>query len=400
MQRRLAYGIVALVLAGAALGWAFAPAPVAVEWAAVSIGPFETTVEDDAITRLRDAYVVSAPLAGRLERIVLREGDRVRAGALVAVIRPALAPLLDARTQREQQARVQAASAQVRAAQAQRERADSALRLAHLDAARAARLADQGYVSASHLDAEQTKEAAARKDYESAAARHQVAQQELAMAQAALETVVPSAAKDSPPFKVLAPIDGEVLRTSEQVVGLGTPLLELGNRGEIEVVADLLTSSAVLCRPGSPVRIEQWGGPPLRGRVRRIEPAGFTKISALGVEEQRVNVLIDLLDEQAKSVLGVGYGVSVRITTLSMARVRKVPLSAVFPLPSAGPARHAVYVIRDGQADLVPVEVAGRNETEAWLRDGPRDGTPVIVYPGAEVADGVRVRQREVARAR
>jgi HlyD family secretion protein len=392
---------VALVLAG--LAWAFTPAPVPVEWSRVTLGPFEMSVEDDGQTRLRDSYVVSAPLAGKLTRITLREGDQVRAGDPVAVIQPALAPLLDARARREQQARAMAAAAQVRAAAARRDAAATALRQARNEAARSAQLAQQGFVSASGLEADQLQAASAAQEFDSAAAQYQGARHELELAQAALEASVHSGRAGAPPFTIPAPIGGEVLgvaQISEAVVPVGAPLLELGNRDQLEVVADLLTSSAALCRPGSPVVIDQWGGPPLRGQVRRIQPAGFTKISALGVEEQRVNVLIDILDERGKRALGVGYRVNVRITTLRLPRALKLPASALFPLPGADPSGpQGVYVIQDGRARLTRVRVAGRNALEAWLHQGPAAGTPVIVYPSADVTNGARVRMRSVAQA-
>jgi HlyD family secretion protein len=206
---------------------------------------------------------------------------------------------------------------------------------------------------------------------------------------------------------VRAPAAGTVLRVhqaSEGVVALGTPLLDLADTARLEIVAELLTSDAAAARPGSPVRIERWGGPgTLQGRVRRVEPAAFTKVSALGVEEQRVNVLIDLDPQAAAAALGDGWRVVVRIITRQEADVLRVPVSAVFPW--SGPAsegaaqesaeRMGVFVLEGGRARLRPVQVAARNGSLAWVRSGLAPGEVVIAYPPAAVADGVRVQARK-----
>ena len=212
-------------------------------------------------------------------------------------------------------------------------------------------------------------------------------------------------------FTVRAPVAGQVLRVlqaSEATVALGTPLLELGDTGQLEVVAELLTTDALAARPGSRVLIERWGGPgTLEGRVRSVEPAAFTKVSALGVEEQRVRVVIDLISPRAQwQALGDAYRVSVRIVTLSEENAVQVPVSAVFPFPAgaaasgaAAPAEaasHAVFVVDAGRARQVPVQLGGRNGSMAWIRSGLQPGSQVIVYPPAVVREGVRVRARKV----
>ena len=398
-----AAGAIGLVLA---LAWAFAPRPVQVEAARVGVGHFETAIEEDGKTRLPDHYVVSAPLAGLLNRIALREGDRVHAGMVVASLSPTYAPLLDQRTRLEQQARLGAAQAQVSAAGAMFERANVALLRAQQDAQRTLQLARAGFVAASRLESEQMAVLAAQKEVESAAAQRQIAQHEVAQARAALQASGALAPLKAGSFPLRAPIEGRVLRvvqTSEAVVALGTPLIELGDPRKLEVVAELLTPDALRCRPGSPVRIDRWGGPALPGRVRKVEPAAFTKISALGVEEQRVRVLIDILDPAgAGQALGVAYRVNVRIVTSSVDQVLKVPVSAVFPMPGPGGESGtgmAVYAIRDGRARLTPVRLGGRNELEAWVQAGLADGTRVVVYPSNEVRDGMRVEVRAVTRA-
>jgi HlyD family secretion protein len=387
----------------AVLAWAFAPRPIQVEAATVTVGQFETAVEEDGKTRLRDVYVVSAPLAGLVSRITLREGDPVAAGTVVAHMRPAYAPLLDERARREQQARLGAAQAQVGAAEAAFQRAMVALRRARSDEQRTEQLAREGFLSPSRLETDQLATLAAQKESDSALAQRHIAVHEVEQARAALEASANPAKYSAGDFALTSPIDGRVLRVvqaSEAVVQLGAPLLELGDPRALEVVAELLTADALLSHPGSKVTIDRWGGPALQGRVRRVEPAAFTKISALGVEEQRVRVLIDIVDPAEKTAgLGVGYRVNVRILTSSMDKVRKVPVSAVFPVPGAGAGgAMAVYAIDGGRARLRRVELGGRNDLEAWVVNGLAEGTRVVVYPSTEVRDGARVTVRDVAR--
>ena len=401
-----------LYTAGAAAGlvaitiWAFAPRPLPVETAAAATGRFETAVEDDGKTRLPDYYLVSAPLAGVVSRITLREGDLLAAGAVIAQLRPARAPLIDDRTRRQQQARLAAAQAQVGGATAAVERADIALRRAQHDYQRTEQLGKAGFAAPSRLESEQLAAQAAQRERASALAQRQIALHEVEQARAALDSgATPGQPGASVPIR--APVGGRVLRViqaSEAVVALGAPLLEIGDPERIEVVAELLTADALQARPGSPVRIDRWGGPALNGRVRRVEPAAFTKISALGVEEQRVRVLIDILDTGAAAAgLGVSYRVNVRIMTSSRDQVLKVPVSAVFPLPGKGAAEAramGVYQVQEGRARLTPVRLGGRNDAEAWVQAGLQPGAQVIVYPSAQVRDGERVRVRSVAQAR
>lgn len=406
MTRRWLYTAAGTLVIAAALAWAFAPRPVEVEAASVSIGRFETAIEDDGKTRLRDVYVVSAPLAGLLRRIALREGDRVSAGQVVALIEPSLAPLLDLRTRREQQARLAAAQAQVDAAVAAAGRADLAQRAAERDARRSLALAGEGFVAPSRLEDDQLAALAAAKEHDSALAQRQIALHEVAQARAALAVSDPAPQLARAGIALRSPIEGQVLRVvqaSEAVVTQGAPLLELGEPRKLEVVAELLSTDALQARAGSPVQIERWGGPALQGRVRQVEPAAFTKISALGVEEQRVKVLIDILDRPAAMRgLGVGYRVNVRILTARVEHTRKVPVSALFPLPGStteADERMAVYTIEGGRARLRPVRLGGRNALEAWVLDGLATGARVIVYPETRVSEGVRVTVREVARS-
>jgi HlyD family secretion protein len=392
------------VVAAAALllAWAFAPRPVEVEVAVAAVGRFEATIDEDGKTRLRDRYVVSAPLAGRLERIQLREGDAVAAGAVVATLTPALSPLLDERTLRAQRARVEVTQAMVKRVDARMERARVALQQARNDLQRTEQLARQGFVSPNRLESEQLAAVAAQKELDTALEERRVAVHEVEQARAALSAVGAGASADGV-FTLRSPVAGRVLRvlqTSETVVALGTPLLELGDTAQLEIVAELLTTDALKIAPGSPVVVERWGGPgTLLGRVRLVEPAAFTKISALGVEEQRVRVLIELsTPAQRWAALGDGYRVGVRIVTVAREGVLMVPVSAVFPVPGDGTntGGMAAFVVRDGRARQVPVQLGGRNGSVAWVTQGLAAGDVVIVYPGNAVSDGVRVRVRRV----
>lgn len=400
------YAFAGIVVLIAVLAWAFAPRPVEVETASAGFGRFEAGVEEDGKTRLRENYVVSAPLAGLLTRITLKEGDPVEAGANVAMIRPAYAPLQDERTLREQQARLEMTRAQVDRIKARVEAAQVALRRASNDLARSEKLAGQGFVAASRLESERLAALAAEKELDAAIAERDIARHEVEQARAALMAVRNPSTVSERGLSVRAPVGGKVLRVvqaSEAVVPFGTPLLELGDLSTLEIVAELLTADALQAAPGSPVAITRWGGPPLAGRVRRVEPAAFTKISALGVEEQRVRVLIDIASPpDAWRALGVGYRVNVRIITMAMERVLKIPVSAVFPV-TQGPDQGrgmAVYTVVDDRARLTPVQIGARNDAEAWVRAGIEQGAKVIIYPAAQVADGVRVEVRSTARAR
>lgn len=395
----------AVLAAAAALAWAFAPRPIDVEVAQASAGAFQTTIDEDGKTRLRDRYLVSAPLAGLVGRVTLREGDAVEAGAVLATITPVLAPLLDERTRREQAVQVEIAQAQRQRAAARLEGAKVGVQQARNEVRRSEQLAGQGYVSDTKLETDRLAARAAQQELEAAAEELHAAEHGIEQARAALAVVQGRPAGNA--FAVRAPVGGRVLRVlqaSEGAVALGTPLVELGDTSRLEIVAELLTTDALQARPGSPVLIERWGGAgTLQGRVRLVEPAAFTKVSALGVEEQRVKVLIDLTSppEQWRA-LGDGYRVGVRVITLDVADVLRVPVSAAFPLPEGedgeggGTGATGVFVLEDGRARLRPVQIGARNGTLAWVRSGLAPGATVIVYPGSAVRDGVRVKVRRV----
>jgi HlyD family secretion protein len=385
-----------LVLAAALLAWAFAPRPADVEVAEVRQGLFETTIDEDARTRLVDRYTVSAPLAGRLDRIALREGDAVQAGQVVATLAPVLAPMLDARSRAEQRARADGAEAGVKRAATRTAAARVALELARTELRRIEQLAAQGFVSPLKLETDRLGLQAAQRELDTAVEGEHIAGHELQLARAALATTG-SGAPPAAAFAVRSPVAGHVLKVvqpSEAAVGVGAPLLEIGDLARLEVVAELLTADALAAAPGRPVRIERWGGPgDLDGRVRRIEPAAFTKVSALGVEEQRVNALIEITSPRERwAALGDGFRVGVRIVTRSEPQAVLVPVSAVFPDGAA----QAVFVVEGRRARLREVKLGGRNASAGWVTEGLKPGERVIVYPPAAVADGSRIRERSV----
>lgn len=408
-RKTWSWGALGLLGVALLLAWAFAPRPIEVEVAQEAESRFQITIDEDGKTQLRDRYTVSAPLTGRLQRIKWQEGDAVEAGAVVATLTPVLSPLLDERSARELQARASAAEAALLRSQVRIERAQVVLAQAQHELQRNVQLARQGFVSESKLDADQLAVRAAGIEVESATQDQHVARHEAAQARAALSAVRGGDNAHHAGFEVRAPVAGRILRilqTSEAPVTVGMPLLEMGDTAQMEIVAELLTSDAIRAVAGSEVRIAGWGGPSvLQGRVRRIEPAAFTKVSALGVEEQRVKVLIDITSPPEQwAVLGDGFRVNLQIVTLSVERALVVPVSAVFPLtngisPSGqgGPIKeHAVFVVEDGRAVLRPVELGGRNGSQAWIRSGLDAQAVVVVYPPPRVGHGARVKQRRV----
>jgi HlyD family secretion protein len=393
--------LIAVLGAAAAAGglvWALLPSPVPVEIAQVTRGTFQETVEEDGKTRVRDRYVVSAPLVGRLQRITLKAGDKVREGMVVALLAPTVPGLLDIRVERELTERVGAAEAARLRAAAAVARAQTALEQAKADLDRSRRLAERGFVAPSQLDQATLTVKLAIRDVELARQAEHTAEHDVAVARAALLTLRQEPAGEGQParlWEVRSPVSGEVLKVvqeSEGVVVVGAPLLEIGNPADLEVVADVLTTDAVRVAPGMPVVIERWGGgEDLQGRVRLVEPSAFTKISALGVEEQRVNVVIDLVSPPARwRSLGDGYRIDARIITATVPNAVKVPVSALFREGE----QWSVFVVTGGRAHKRSVRISGRNGLEAMVEKGLEPGEQVIAYPGDTVKDGVRVKPR------
>jgi HlyD family secretion protein len=388
----LGWGLGAAVLAGA-LAWAFAPRAVEVEAAVVERGRFEQGVEEDGRTRLRERYTISAPVTARLARITLREGDAVKAGDTVAVLTPVMSSLFDERSLREAGARLKAADAGIAGAAAREARAVVAQEEARLELQRTERLAREGFLAPSRLDSARLALAGARRELEAAHAARQVAVQERAQAEAALQPV--GSGGTGRLLEVKSPVAGLVLRVpnqSETTIAAGTALIDVGDPARMEVVAELLTTDAVQAVPGTRAVVERWGGPPVEGRVRRVEPAARTKVSALGIEEQRVNVVIDIADPPAAwRGMGDGFRVTARVITASADDAVLVPVGALFPHGDGG---SAVYLLDGGRARLQPIELAGRNGSVGWVRTGLAAGQTVVVYPPPTVSDGRRVRVR------
>ena len=375
----------------------FRPQPLPVDLAEVERGPLRVTLDEEGETRVRDRYVVSAPLAGRVLRIELEPGDAVQAETTVlATFQPSTPILLDARSRAESEARTKAARSALGQAKAERDRAQAELRFAESEHERAKRLAESEIISQEALETARLRWETAVEGLEASGHAVESAEHELDRARASLlEVRSLESGAGGDPIALYSPIDGVVLRRlreSEAVVPAGEPLLEVGDPVDLEIVSDLLSNDAVRVRPGQPVVLEHWGGDEsLHGQVRRVEPSGFTKISALGVEEQRVNVVIDFTDpETAWQALGDGYRVEVRIVVWESDDVIKVPGNSLFRSGDGW----AVFVVEAGTARLRPVSLGPRNGLEASIEEGLAVGEAVIVHPGDDVTDGVAVALR------
>jgi HlyD family secretion protein len=379
-----ALGIIALIV------MAMMPKPVPVETGTVTRGPLQVTVDEDGQTRVQNRYVITAPVAGHLERIELRAGDEVEVGALLARVTPTTSPLLDRRSRDQVEAQARAAGAAVSRAKAMAESVRLAREQAERDLKRTRSLADSGALSDHALEEAEVQTQSLEKQADAAELGVRVAQHELEMARAALRGADGSVdAKNQ--LVINAPIKGSVLRVhteSAGVIGPGTPLLEIGDLSSLEVVVDLLTSDAVNVEPGDKVHLERWGGNgQLVGRVRRVEPSAFTKISALGVEEQRVLVVIDPVEGKTWKGLGDGYRVEASIVVWNGNDVLKVPANATF--------RHqdgwALFAIEGGKAVTKPIEIGRRTGLEVEITSGIDETATVILHPSDEIEEGTLV---------
>jgi HlyD family secretion protein len=383
---------VGLVLLGvlALLVWRLRPKETVVDTVPAARGPLRETVNEEGETRVHDRYVVAAPFAGRLTRVGLRAGDSVRRGETVAWLEPAP---LDVRTQQQASAQVGSAEDALRAAEALVRAAQAALDQAVRGRLRADSLAAQGHLSPVQREEAELLETTRRRELDAAEARAETARHDLERARA---TLIAASSEEScrqcDRTPIRAPAGGRVLRLleeSERVVLAGTPVLEVGDPSRLEVVTDLLSTDAVKVKPGDTVLIEEWGGgQSLRARVRMVEPSGFTKVSALGVEEQRVNVIADLVDPPGP--LGDRYRVEAQVVLWGAADVLKVPLSALVRRGDAW----AVLAVREGRARLVPVTLGHRGEFEVELVEGLAGGEEIIRFPSDLIRDGTRVRAR------
>jgi HlyD family secretion protein len=376
------------------LAWALRPKPLEADFTTVQRGPLQVTIDEEGETRVRNRFTVSAPMAGRVLRIQLEPGDPVVGGeTVVATFRPTDPVLLDARTRAQNEAQVGSAKAALGTAEAEAERAAAELEFARSEEERYRRLAEEGFVSSERLEQAELNARTLEKALAAAEYAVRAAEQKLAAARAAL--VEKPDAGDQRNIIIRSPVDGVVLqrfRWSEAVVPAGEPLIEIADPADLEIVSDLLSSDAVKVRRGQKVIIERWGGErDLVGEVRRVEPYGFTKFSALGVEEQRVNVIVDFADaREAWAALGDGYRVELRIVTQEADDVLRVPTSSVFRVGG----EQAVFAVRNGKAVLTTVEIGKRNGLHGELLSGLEEGDTVIIHPGDAIEDGVTVAER------
>ena len=377
----VAIGVVALVIA------AFAPSPVRVETDRVTEGPLRVTVDEEGEVRAHDRYVVAASVAGRLARVVLEPGDSVTENQVVA----RLGPLpLGSRERDEQIARVAAAQAAVREADERARHAEADHDHAKRERARFEKLLRDGFVSPQIVEEKRIAQTTSANDLQAARFKAKSSASELEMAQAGLMALRPGKNTE---IMLRSPVHGQVLRInekSERVVLAGAPVLTIGDPAKFEVVIDVLSTDAVKIKPGMPVLLEGWGrDQPIRARVRVVEPAAFTKVSALGIEEQRVNIISDFVDPPGP--LGDGYRVEGRIVIWQQDKVRKLPVSSLFRSGEGW----SVFVIQQGRARRHTVEVGQRNGVEAEVLRGIEPGAVVVRHPSNDLADGVRVEVQE-----
>jgi HlyD family secretion protein len=396
LARSIRRGLLGLVLLAAGIGTVLAlrPRPVPVDVAAVTRGPLVVAVEESGMTRVIDRYLVSAPATGGVSRSAFEPGDAVREGDVLGRIVPSLSPLLDERARSEAEARLSVALSSLGQSEALAGRAGVAKEQAERELARAEQLASAGSVSPHALEQAQFDIRMRAQELSSAEFATKVAAEQVRAARAALGRDGERASAGRY-VDVIAPVSGRVLRVQQKSAGIvqaGAPLLEVGDPTALEVVVDLLTTDAVRIVPGTPVSIEGWGGDgPLAGRVRRVEPSAFTRPSALGVDEQRVNVVVALTDPRERwAALADGYRVEARLMLWQGNDVVKVQQGAVF--------RHgdgwALFRVESGVARLVPVVLGHRGDTEVEILSGLGPGAVAVVHPGDRVRDGVRVEPR------
>ena len=391
--RHALFGLVILAAVGGVV-LALRSRPVSVDVGRATQGRLVVAIEESGMTRVKDRFVVSAPVTGSLSRLALEPGDPVKEGDSLAEIAPALSPLLDQRTRAEAEARLGAALSAQGQARAQAARARVAKELAEQELERTRKLSAAGSLPQQALEQAEFAARMRAEELTSAEFAGKVAVEEVRIARVALGRDGEGSGRDRH-VGVVAPISGTVLRVhqkSASIVQPGTPLVEVGDPAALEVVVDLLTTDAVHVRPGTPVVLQGWGGDrSVAGKVRRIEPSAFTRPSALGVDEQRVNVVIALMEPREHwAALGDGYRVEARLVLWQGENVVKVPQGAVF--------RHgngwAVFQVGDGVARLTPVKIGHRGETEAEVVSGLPVGAAVAVHPGDRVKDGASVEPR------
>jgi HlyD family secretion protein len=386
LQRKYAWYAGGMALTTLLVLWMLRPESVAVETATAAIGPLTATVGDEGQTRVRDRHMVTSPVPGRLERISLEVGDPVRPGMVVARLAPVP---LDARSRQQAEAALAASRDLERSAAAAVGEARGGLEQARADRQRAERLVAGGGIAPAEVERLQILEQVRERELEAAEGRASAAAHDVDAARSALLSSDTGPGSSGRTLNLTCPVGGRVLAIAERsarTVAPGEPLLEVGDPADLEVVVDLLSADAVKVEPGMPMLLSGWGGDSvLEGRVRRIEPSGFTKISALGVEEQRVNIVGDLVNPTP--ALGDRFRVDVAVVLWQSDSVLKVPSSALFRRGSGW----ALFVVEDGRARERQVTIGHESGTESEVLQGVAPGDRLIRHPTDQVRDGVRV---------
>ncbi|WP_209426070.1 HlyD family efflux transporter periplasmic adaptor subunit [Pararhodobacter sp. SW119] len=397
--RMIGIGVGALALAGAVV-WAVWPEPTAVDMARVSRAPLQVTVGAEGITRVREPYAITAPITGMTTRSPVQVGDPVTEGdTVVAIIQPADPALLDVRTRLQAEAAVTEAEAAVRLAESNLERAQSTLDHVTAQLARDRALAERGTIPRRMLEDIEAQHVSARQGLSAAESELDLHRATLARTRAQLvgpaTRLLPGADPGDCCVEIVAPHTGTVLEVSDlsaRLVQAGSPLLVIGDLTDLEIELDLLSSDAVRVPPGARALVDRWGGDGLlEARVRRIEPAAFTRVSALGIEEQRVRLRLDFdTPPEGRNGLGDRFRVHVRVVLWEGEEVLQLPQAALF--------RHAggwaVFALEEGRARLTPVEIGHQSGGQAELLDGLAPGAQVVLYPPSALDDGARVRPR------
>ena len=394
IKRGMLLGFVILVVAGFYL--ATAEDPAAVDLATVVLGPMQVTVDEEGVAQVRDVYTVSSPIAGHLARVTLDQGDPVVAHqSVIASIHPLDPPFLDERTRTELSAAVEAANLAVAVANVEHQRAETALKLALSNNKRMKKLANSNLISTSELENSDNSLQLSRVQVNSTLATIRLREAELASVKARLQQT--ESIDDSPAnldccADITAPIDGVILNIivrSETAVTVGTPIATVGDPDNLEVVVDLLTTDAVKVKPGASVSIIDWGGEEtLQGTVRRIDPAAFKKVSALGIEEQRVNIVLDL--DEVPAGLGHGFRVYARVGVWSAESALQVPIASMFRTGG----QWSVFTENNGTAQLRTIEVGHLNTSHAEVLGGLEENEQVILYPSDVLEDGSLIVER------
>ena len=398
-RRLLLWSIIASILA-AGLFSTFKEQPILVDIGVVGLGPLEVSVSEEGETRVRDVYELSSPIMGRVLRLEVEAGDQVAAAeTVVANIEPTDPTFLDVRSEKEAKAAVSAAKAELSLAKAQLNEAESELEFAFSELERAQRLVDRKLVSERELDQ-------AKKNYKTKVASVETAQasikaRESELAQAKARLVTPITAQNSIEeckcLSLFAPASGKILRVlheSEGVIDAGDVLVEIGDISDLEIVVDFLSIDAVQIKPGQQVAIEEWGGESyLNGVVNKVEPFGYTKVSSLGIEEQRVDVIIDITDVYEKwQSLGHGYQVEARVILWRDDNVLKLPITSLF----RSNGEWSVFVVKDNRAVLKKVQIGKKNAFEAQVLTGVTKDELVILHPSNKINEGVLIDERKI----